>query len=298
MISGMAQASTLDRVLHDAADAAGVGGRDARLIRNGSHAMYLLGGDLVARVGRPGTADTAWLEVQVSRWLNAAGLPTTRAVAGVPQPVVIDDHPVTWWDVLPAHRHANAAELGGVLRELHALPVPDAPDLPTLDPFVNMADRIEAAHGLTDADRLWLSVQHERLKKEYDELTLAAPRRVVHGDAWQGNIAVPKSGVPILLDLEHVSVGNPDWDLIALAVDHADFARVSESEYASFVHAYGGHDVTRTPGFRVLADIQELRWTCFVLSKSADDADAAREVRHRIACLRGDIPRPWSWTAF
>ncbi len=62
--------------------------------------------------------------------------------------------------------------------------------------------------------------------------------------------------------------------------------------------AYGGHDVTVAPGFRVLADLQELRWTNFVMGKSESNEAAGREVRHRIACLRGEVLRPWTWTAF
>src|SRR5699024_6229203 len=120
----------------------------------------------------------------------------------------------------------------------------------------------------------------------------------VHGDAWQGNVAVPQTGTPVLLDLEHVSCGHSDWDLIPIAVDYADFARLTSTDYHDFVAAYGDHDVTATPGFRVLADIQELRWVVFVLGKAANSAHAVREAQHRIACLRGEIPRPWTWTAF
>lgn len=91
---------------------------------------------------------------------------------------------------------------------------------------------------------------------------------------------------------------HPDWDLIPVAVDYMDFARLSSADYYDFVAAYGGHDVTSTSAFRVLADIQELRWVVFVLGKAADSVDAARETRHRVACLRGEVPRPWTWTAF
>jgi hypothetical protein len=54
-------------------------------------------------------------------------------------------------------------------------------------------------------------------------------------------------GSPILLDLESVSIGHPDWDLISFAVDHVDFARVDDQQYRAFVDAYGGRDVTAPP---------------------------------------------------
>lgn len=119
----------------------------------------------------------------------------------------------------------------------------------------------------------------------------------MHGDAWTGNVARPQRQAPVLLDLEAVAIGQPEWDLVQTAVDHTDFARLGPGDYASFVAAYGGFDVTALAGYRVLAEIQELRWVCFALSKSATSAIAAEQVQHRIACLRGDAPRPWSWTA-
>ena len=81
------------------------------------------------------------------------------------------------------------------------------------------------------------------------------------------------------------------------AVDHTDFARLDASVYAAFVTAYGGYDVTDLAAYRVLADIQELRWVGFALSKSPTSTAAANELRHRIACIKGEVPRPWTWTA-
>jgi aminoglycoside phosphotransferase len=294
----MTATAATDGVLCAAAKVAGLDATDARLIRDGSHVMYRLAGDVVARVGRSGTSETAVREVAMSHWLNDSGLPTTQAIDGIPQPVIIEDHPVTWWRLLPEHREATSAELGRVLRTLHALPIPISPQLPIHDPFLNMAERITQTSALDAADRRWLITRVQQLRETYDDLTFDEPHHVVHGDAWQGNVAVSSSGSPTLLDLEHISIGHADWDLIPLAVDHSDFARIDDADYASFVDAYGGHDVTGTPSFRVLAEIQELRWTCFVISKMTTDASAEDEARHRIACLRGDVARPWSWTAF
>jgi aminoglycoside phosphotransferase (APT) family kinase protein len=287
-----------DHVLRTAARIAGVDASGAEVIRDGSHVMYRLPGEIVARVGRPGTAATAEREVTVSDWLARSGLTVTRTVDDIAQAVVVDDRPVTWWRLLPAHRAATPAELGSVLRALHDLPVPTSLTLPVSDPFAELDQRIGQAPGLDTDDRTWLTDYLTDLRRRYAQLELGEPRHVIHGDAWQGNIAVPESGPPILLDLEQVSIGHPDWDMIPLAVDYADFARLDKADYDSFVRAYGGHDVTRTPGFRVLAEIQELRWVCFVLSKSSSSTPAKEEAHHRIACLRGDVPRPWSWTAF
>jgi aminoglycoside phosphotransferase (APT) family kinase protein len=120
---------------------------------------------------------------------------------------------------------------------------------------------------------------------------------VIHGDAWQGNLLVPSTGTPIFLDLDKVSLGRPEWDLIQLAVDHTDFNRLDNDDYHAFVTAYGGHDMTTTPEFRIYADIQELRWTAFAISLSHHSPAARTETAHRIACLRGRVQKPWQWNA-
>jgi hypothetical protein len=63
-------------------------------------------------------------------------------------------------------------------------------------------------------------------------------------------------------------------------VDCADFARLTNTDFQSIVTAYGGHDVTTTLSYRTLADIHELRWVCFVLSKSGTKRQ----------CRQGDPP--------
>jgi aminoglycoside phosphotransferase (APT) family kinase protein len=143
----------------------------------------------------------------------------------------------------------------------------------------------------------------EGLRTEFRHLPDGLPSTVVHGDAWQGNVVVPDvpidgDPVPIMLDFENVGVGHPEWDLISVAVDRTDFERITADEYAAFVTSYGGYDVTTWEGYRTLASIRELRWTCFALSKANTNQRAVHEARHRLACLRGEVPRPWRWEAF
>ena len=289
--------TTAYSVLTTAAKRAGLDATGGELIRDGSNVMYRLDSGIVARVGRPGTAETARREVLVSRWLTDCGLSVVQALRDVRQAVVVDDRPVTWWALLPPHRPATPAELGAVLRAFHALSAPELPQLPQHDPFANLDQRIIDAPGIDTDDRTWLCGHLAALRRNYQDITQDRPGEVMHGDAWQGNVAVPEAGLPILLDLEVVSLGNREWDLIQIAVDHTDFARITTDEYHSFVDAYGGYDVTTSPGYRTLADIQELRWVCFALSKAQTRRDAAQQVRHRIACIRGKLPRPWSWDA-
>ncbi len=184
-----------------------------------------------------------------------------------------------------------------MLRALHALAPPDEPKLLEYDPFSELRERLAAPGVADDGDRAWLLSHYDDLRRRHDGLPKPGPLRVIHGDAWQGNLVVPASGTPIVLDLDKLSLGRPEWDLIQLAVDYTDFSRVSEADYRSFVEAYGGVDVTTQPSFRVLADIQELRWVGFALGQGNASATAAQQAKHRIACLRGEVPRPWRWEA-
>lgn len=262
--------------------------------------MYRLPVGVIARIGPEHTYDGALRQIEISRWLTAAGLPVVHACEDVPQPTLVGTRPVTWWEELPEHRPATPGELGSVLRSLHALRPPTQPQLPTFDPFAGLDERLRAAQYLPLDDHTWLVQRLGELRGQLLNLGQAQAdiEAVVHGDAWQGNVAVGDALSPILLDLEHVSRGDPDWDLVPIAVEAVDFARLPHNEYRDFVAAYGGHDVTRAPYFRVFADIQELRWVSFVLAKASISNHAAQETRHRIACLRGEVPRPWTWTAF
>lgn len=288
----------LDGILSRAGMVASVDVRNAELIRNGSHAMYKLPAGIVARIGGRGTAGESKREVEVSRWLARSGMVVTEALPSVMQPVVVDDRPVTWWRLLTAHRSSTPPELGAVLRALHALPVPDFPQLPVTDPFAGLYERIADAVYLDRSDREWLTGHMGMLRDDYDRLSFGMPSHVIHGDAWQGNVVVPTCGIPVLLDFEHVAIGWPDWDLVPLAVDFNDFARIPQADYQAFVAAYGGYDVIKSSHFRTLADIQELRWVCFAIGKGSASIVAREQARHRISCIRGDVPHPWSWTAF
>ncbi len=184
------------------------------------------------------------------------------------------------------------------LGAVHRLHVPANPWLPASDPFAELAPRISRPADIGSDDRSRLKRHLMDLRGRYGQLQLGESQQVIHGDAWQDNVAVPATGTPILPDLEHVSVGHAKWDLIPLAVDYTDFARLGERDYLSLVDAYGGRDVTDSPHFRTLTGIQELRWVCFAISKSACSVSSKTELQHRIACLKGEVARPWSWRAF
>lgn len=172
--------------------------------------LYALPDGLVARIGRAGAESTARREVGVSFWLADNGFPAVRAKTDVDQPTVTHGRPVTWWALLPAHRPATTTELGETLRRLHALAVPDGLNLPEIDPFSCLDVKIDQARSVSADDRQWLSQHLADLRTAYVELPAGLPSCVVHGDAWQGNLAVSGDSPPVLLDLENVGIGRPE----------------------------------------------------------------------------------------
>ncbi len=286
-------------ILEVAGERAGVATAGATLIRDGTNVLYRLAGGVVARIGPPGSQLVAERQIQVSHWLAEAGITVVRTVDNIERPTAVGDRPVTWWVELPEHRHATPAELGSTLRQLHNLAVPEELPLPTVDPLDGLGASIDGGFVLLDEDRAWLKSLVEQLSLDYRELAPSVPLTVIHGDAWQGNVVVPMAGGdPVLLDLDQLGVGPREWDLVSLAVDYTDFARITEADYCAFVAAYGGYDMTVWPGYRTLATIRELRWTAFVLGKAGASAKAAEQARYRVSCLKGKIDRPWTWSAF
>ncbi|NKY55234.1 phosphotransferase enzyme family protein [Nocardia flavorosea] len=293
----MTPASASADILRRAAAAAGIDPTDAAPLRTGSNDIFELRNGIIARIGKPNSIDTAERELQVSRWLNVSGIPTVEASESRYRPTVVDNRPVTWWRLIPDHRPSTPAELGAALRRLHVLDPPTTFELPQYQPFARVLEELSAATAIGDEDQKWLIQHYSTLRQQYEQLPPAERKAVIHGDAWQGNLIVSHSGTPVFLDLDKVSIGRPEWDLVQLAVDHTDFTRLTAADYRSFVAAYGGHDMTTSTMFRLFADIQEIRWTTFAIGLSHRDESARAEAAHRIACLRGYIAKPWVWNA-
>ncbi|MGH4012019.1 MAG: phosphotransferase enzyme family protein [Pseudonocardiaceae bacterium] len=284
------------QVLADACAQAGLNDAGAQAIRIGENAIFRLSGRVVIRIARPGQLVVAAKEIRIARWLAHHDVPAIRAVEGVPQPLEITGRAVTFWEALPPHRHGTPAEVADALRRLHDLPVPTEFTLAPLAPFTRLAQRINAATTLSAADRSWLRDHLTELQHRYATLPQGIPCRVIHGDAWVGNVVTTNGGHTVLLDLERCSIGPPEWDLVSTAIKHTSLAWVSTQDYQDFCRHYG-HDVTTWHGFELLRDIRELRMTCYLAQHATEQPCARSEAELRVACLRGDHgPRPWNWT--
>ncbi|GAA2731502.1 aminoglycoside phosphotransferase family protein [Actinocorallia aurantiaca] len=288
--------SGIDHVLGQACYQAGLDASRAELIRRGENVLFRVG-DTVLRIGRPGQWGAASREIAVSRWLTDSGIPAVRVWAHMEQPLLIDERPITFWQLLPPHRQGRPGEIGALLKKLHHQPVPTHLGLGHLDPFVRLPERIAAATTLPDDDRAWLVVRLAELRTAWAGLLDEGTPRVVHGDAWAGNVPVVLGeSTAFFLDLERFSIGSPNWDLASTAIKHTSFEWITRQEYEEFSQAVGS-DVTAWPGFPIMRDLRELRMTCYLAQHSAEHPGFHDEVRLRVDCLRGRHgDRPWRWT--
>ncbi|MEV6703181.1 aminoglycoside phosphotransferase family protein [Streptomyces sp. NPDC051453] len=285
-------AATSRAVLTTACAEVGLDAAGAEPVRLAENSIWRLADGFVARIARPGQLAAAVREVLVARWLETNQVPAVRAL-DLPQPVTAEDHPVTFWRELPPHKNGSVADVVSLLKQLHALPRPDL-DLGALDPFVRVADRIDAAFTLAEGDRQWLRDRLRDLQAQWAERPAGLPECVVHGDAWVGNVAVTADG-PLLLDFERASFGPPEWDLVSTAVKLTTTGGVHPAEYAEFCDAYGT-DVTQWRGYELLAGARELRMTTYAAQHAASSPEWRREAQYRVDCLRGRAgARPWQW---
>ncbi|MFD7119618.1 phosphotransferase enzyme family protein [Streptomyces sp. NPDC059922] len=273
---------------------AGLDATGAEPIRLAENAIWRLTGGLIARITKPGQQGQATRELRLARWLSTTGLPVVRPYPGLNSPVIADNRPVTFWEELPPHEHGAVLDVATLLKQLHALPLPDFP-IGRLDPFVRISDRIDAA-TLPAPDRTWLHGLLTELRAAWAELPTGQPACVVHGDAWTGNVARPlDGGDAILVDLERCSQGAPEWDLISTAIKLTTTGTVAPAEYDEFCKIYGT-DVLQWPGYDTMRRTRELRMTTYAAQHAASHPEWRREAQHRVDCLRGRAgQRPWRW---
>jgi aminoglycoside phosphotransferase (APT) family kinase protein len=279
--------------LDEACQATGRSAEAATLLRLGENAIFLLGRDpVVVRIARDlSTLNDAQKEVAVASWLRDVQLPAAETT-GHPQPIIARGRPVTFWKLIDdTGAKATVAELGAILRRLHALPVPGSLPLPELDMFGRVAKRIDAAH-ISETDRSFLTDRLSSLRARYQDLRYALPPSAVHGDAHQSNLIKRPDGTAILIDFERFAFGHPETDLSVTATEYL-IGWHTDEQYAGFVRAYG-YDVMDWAGFPVIRAVNELKMTTWLMQNIGESDRIAAEFRTRLASLRDDrAPRDW-----
>ena len=285
----------LAAVLDRASSRVGLSASGAVPMRIGTNALFRLpDGAVVVRIGLDrGALRSAVTEIRVARWLAARGIAASRPVPGIIQPVVVEDHPVTFWQWIEADGiDAGPAELGRTLQSLHTLGDLGI-ELEPFDPLVSV-EAFLCGPLAADPASPFLRDRCSMLADAFRELTFELPAGPIHGDAHVGNLIVSDRRA-VLIDLETFATGPREWDLVPTAVQHDRFG-LSLKAYASFTTAYG-FDVRSWSGYSVLRGIRELAVTAWLGARAGQDRAAATEFQHRVNSLRNDTARR-RWHAF
>jgi Ser/Thr protein kinase RdoA (MazF antagonist) len=276
--------------LEEACRSIGLDPTGAILVRLGENAMYQLHGEAVmVRIGR--SEEAARKETLVAEWLATHNFCAVRPAGHSNQPIVTNGGvPVTFWEFIhEGAQPVSSADLGRILRELHALPAPASFPLPDFSPMPKVAERIRKLPDglLSSEDVEFLGHRHREIIEEFASLEFVLPPGPVHGDAHASNLMRCTNGTIKLIDFEDFCNGPREWDVAVEAVRYRSLGWVSEDDYRSYVAEYG-FDVIRWPGFRTLRAARELNMTTWLAQRLGQDAGIDAEVRRRIADLQDD----------
>ena len=116
------------------------------------------------------------------------------------------------------------------------------------------------------------------------------PYGIIHVDANVGNVIRDRDGGAILIDLDSVSLGQREWDLVLTALYYERYGWHTREQYEAFVFHYG-FDVMNWPGYPVLADLRELLMVAWLGGKVDGEPEVRVEFDRRIRAVRTDGDR-------
>lgn len=264
-------------------------------MRMGENALYLLPSEnVVVRVAR--TLDylpDVAREVAVSKWLNSAGLHAAEAVESIEQPVTAEGFPVTFWSFIPGEPapYSRIGDLGGLLHDLHSLPVPGDLDLPEQDILDRVQPRVEKA-PIAESDRTFLLARLDELRDQVAELEYPLEPCAIHGDAHIKNVMI-SGGTAVLIDFERFAYGQPEWDLGMTATEYNTAGWWTRAHYQAFIDAYG-FDVTEWAGFPTIEAVHQLKMTTWIMQNIEESDEIAAEYESRMRTIRDGKPSAWA----
>ena len=285
-------------VLEAAGAQLGVPVHDARLLRLHSNASFALpSARLVARIAtNPAARDRVAASIAVTRWLADRGFPCVVPADIDGQPLMVAGYVVSFWlHVATTGTPApTGADIGKLLRDLHAQGDPPCPLRRFADPFGSVASALgEAPGSLSQASRLWLDDRIAWLRGQWSSMDFPLHAGLIHGDAHINNLMRATSGKVILGDWDHVATGPREWDLIQLPYMHRRFGRASQSDMEAFSRAYGW-DIRRWPGLDTLIAIREITGLSPYIRTAGTKPFSRQQLAYRLQTLQaGDVTARW-----
>jgi hypothetical protein len=277
--------SDMRQLLERGCTAVGLDFSDARLLRGHTNAVILLEKEkVVVKIARRGSRiDDVARTVTFVHWLMNAGFPTVP-LHPIDQPVVIDQHAITFWKYLPQpDQPVAAAQLAKPLYALHTLPPPPV-RLPKHDNLAAIRRSIAAITCLPEKTLLFLAKHADQLESALQTVKFELPEGVIQGDPQHRNALHAGDDEAVLCDWDTVATGQPEWDLVTVEVHCRRFG-YGELHYSAFADAYGW-DLTNWPGYQTLAAIRELRMITTNARKVRHAPSSLHEVMRRVDGLR------------
>ncbi|MEV1026576.1 aminoglycoside phosphotransferase family protein [Streptomyces sp. NPDC050264] len=267
----------------------------AELLALGENAVFAAG-DLVVKVGRgtdraPELLDRARRELAIAAYLAEHGVPAVRAAKA--EPLLVDGHPVTVWQRIPASvRPAEPRDLAELLKLVHALPAPSGFALPRRELLGGVERWLRLAGSAIDpADAAYLRERRDGFAAAAAALTPRLAPGPIHGDALPRNVHIGPDG-PVLVDLETFSSDLREHDLVVMALSRDRYG-LPAAAYEGFVSAYGW-DVREWEGCAVLRGARETASCAWVAQHAPSNPAALAEFGRRVASLRdGDTSVRW-----
>lgn len=302
----------LDTALRDIASAAGIDPAGAVLLRYTMNAVYRLPeANLVLRIAPATNRSIVHRVAKTASRLAELDLPTVRLAPELHEPIETPDWAATAWTYLPqiqGQRHRQA-ELARPLLAFHSLNGLGFP-LPHWNPIGRSESRLETAAAAQGEDlnylQTWAAGQVGLelsdlvgwLRKRFCSVRAAAectewrlPTSVIHGDAHAGNLLTDARGQSVLCDLDSVSIGPPEWDLVPAAHGVERFADPRE-QYDELSAAYG-FDLLASPTWPTLRSIRELQIVTSVIGGLPGRPDVADELANRLRSLIAGDTATW-----
>nr|WP_238356662.1 phosphotransferase [Kribbella italica] len=270
---------------------------------------YLPAAKVVLRIA-PATKSAAVSRVaRVATRLADLDQPTARLAIGMDKSIETPGWAATAWTYLeqtPGHRHRQR-DLAKPLLAMHGLHDLGI-SLPDWDPVGRSRGRVEEAAVGSDLDflsdwscrelRIPLTDLLDQLLRRCSELETAVasaewalPIAVIHGDAHAGNLLTsPDRGV-VLCDLDSVTLGPPEWDLVPSAHGVERFGDPRD-HYGAFAAEYG-FDLLHSPNWPLLRDIRELQLVTSVIAGLRGRPEVAVELGHRLRSFIARDDQTW-----
>jgi aminoglycoside phosphotransferase (APT) family kinase protein len=176
-------------------------------------------------------------------------------------------------------------EVADLIRQFHWLEEPESLGLSAYDPLAEWDGRMAALTGVSEDDREFLGQRAEELRKLYSRLDFVLPYGIIHGDANIGNAIRNRDGRAILIDLDGVSVGQREWDLVQTTMFYERYGWHTREQYEAFVFHYG-FDLMNWPGYPVLADLRELLMVAWLGGKVNGEPEVRAEFDKRMRAVR------------